>query len=207
MADRINSKAKGSKNERDICKWWEEWTGYDFSRVPSSGGLRWQRTLDTTGDILCSDKKHCLKFPFSIECKSYKEIKFEHVLLGNKSCDVLKFWEQASEDAKRGEKQPILMMRYNSMPKNEYFFVVSRWVGEILLSASDSESDRKLLTPYMTLRLPESKGLMIFMASKVADHTSYVKVYEGLKEGLAYLRKQDRILEKVTHKKIKELKK
>ena len=99
------------------------------------------------------------------------------------------------------------MMRYNSMPKNEYFFVVSRWIGEIILSASDSESDRKLLTPYMTLRLPESKGLMIFMASKVADYTSYVKVYEGLKEGLAYLRKQDRILEKATHKKIKELKK
>ena len=200
-----NSKKKGSRFELKVSKWFTKWTSFKFGRTPYSGANHQSR--DLSSDIMCQDERHAHRCKISVECKNYKDIKFEHLLLGNKKCDILKFWEQASEDAKRGEKQPILMMRYNSMPKNEYFFVVSRWIGEIILSASDSESDRKLLTPYMTLRLPESKGLMIFMASKVADHTSYVKVYEGLKEGLAYLRKQDRILEKVTHKKIKELKK
>ena len=38
--------------------------------------------------------------------------------------DRLKFWEQASKDAKRAKKVPILCMRYNSMPANEFFFVV-----------------------------------------------------------------------------------
>ena len=32
-----NSKKKGSKNERDVCKFWKEWSGLSFTRVPASG--------------------------------------------------------------------------------------------------------------------------------------------------------------------------
>ena len=47
MADRINSKKKGSRNERQLSKIFEKWTNLTFSRTPSSGGLRWHRTDDT----------------------------------------------------------------------------------------------------------------------------------------------------------------
>lgn len=132
---RINSKKKGSKNERDVCKWWKNWTGYDFARVPSSGGLRWSRTSDTTGDIICSDQKHFLKFPFSIECKSYKGITFNDILKGTKS-DVLKFWGQAKLDASRSNKEPILFMRENGMAKNLYYVVVKAKLGDLICNTN-----------------------------------------------------------------------
>lgn len=42
---RINSKNKGSRFERTICKWFQDWTGYEFNRVPASGGLRWKKQI------------------------------------------------------------------------------------------------------------------------------------------------------------------
>ena len=81
---KVNSKQKGSRFERSICKFFQDWTGYEFSRVPASGGLRWKKTDNITSDITCSDPKHSRRFSLSVECKSYQEIKFEHLLLGNK---------------------------------------------------------------------------------------------------------------------------
>ena len=52
---RINSKNKGSRFERTICKWFQDWTGYEFNRVPASGGLRWKKTDNITSDISCTD--------------------------------------------------------------------------------------------------------------------------------------------------------
>lgn len=170
---RINSRQKGSKNERDVCKWWKDWTGYEFARVPSSGGLRWGRTTDTTGDIICSDKKHFLRFPFSIECKSYKDINFEHILLGNKKIKTLDFWKQAVDDAKRGNKLPILMMRYNGMKKGEYFFVVESEQAGILLSTVPPASRYSLNT--MDICTGELK-LTILMATDILQYVNYTEV-------------------------------
>lgn len=116
-----NSRAKGGKNEREIAKLFETWTGYEFTRTPSSGGLRWSRVADTTGDVICADKNHYRRFPLSVEAKNYKEIKFEHVILPNTRVIIFDFWEQAVDDAVRGEKIPVLFMRYNQMPKNVHF--------------------------------------------------------------------------------------
>lgn len=121
---RINSRSKGNKNERDVCKWFEEWTSYEFSRTPSSGGLHWGRG-DTVGDIVCTDKKHSKYFRFAIECKFYKEIKFEHLINGNSNIDIIKFWEQAERDGKSGDKVPMVFMRYNGMKKNHNFVILS----------------------------------------------------------------------------------
>ena len=118
---RINSKNKGSRFERTICKWFQDWTGYEFNRVPASGGLRWKKTDNITSDITCTDPKHLKRFKLSVECKSYNDLKFEHILLGNKGCKILSFWEQASNDAIRGNKIPVLIMKYNNMPKGEAF--------------------------------------------------------------------------------------
>lgn len=120
----VNSKSKGGRFERTMSKWFTNWTGYEFNRVPASGGLRWKNAENITSDIACTDSKHSKKFRFSVECKSYKELNFEHVLLEKKSCKILKFWEQARDDAKRANKFPLLVMKYNGMSKGEAFVMV-----------------------------------------------------------------------------------
>lgn len=128
-----NGKKKGSKNERELCKWFQTWTGYEFARVPASGGLRWKGLANsTTGDIICTDDRHNRRFQFSVEAKSYKDINFEHLILGNKKNQVLVFWKQAIDDAKRSNKEPILFMRYNGMAKNTYFVVITLTLYNLL---------------------------------------------------------------------------
>lgn len=127
-----NGKKKGNKEERVLCSFWKEWTTFDFTRVPASGGLRWKGMVNTTtSDLICADDKHSRRFQFSIECKSYKDIKFEHLILGNKSCDILKFWDQCCEDSKRGKKVPILFMRYNGMPRRTYYTIIPTWLYKL----------------------------------------------------------------------------
>lgn len=120
----VNSKSKGGRFERTISKWFTAWTGYEFSRVPASGGLRWKNADNISSDVTCTDRKHTRRFRFSIECKNYNDLNFEHVLLERKSCKILKFWEQANRDAARAKKFPILIMHYNGMPKGEAFVIV-----------------------------------------------------------------------------------
>lgn len=136
----INSKKKGSRGERDLCKWWKEWTGYEFSRVPASGGLRWKKADNITSDIICTDDAHAHKFKFSIECKNYKGITFNDIIKGTKS-DVLKFWLQACSDATRGKKIPLLFMRENGMAKGVYFVATTVEVGKLLLQLNLLEKD------------------------------------------------------------------
>lgn len=45
-----------------------------------------------------------------------------------KSCKIDSFWNQANRDAERAKKIPVLIMRYNSMPKDEAFFMVNEEV-------------------------------------------------------------------------------
>lgn len=123
MAEKINSRSKGSRNERDVAKLFEKWTSYPFSRTPSSGGLGWN-TSNTVGDIVCTDDRHSRFFCFAIEAKFYNEIKFEHLINGNKKVDIIRFWEQASRDALGAKKIPIVTMRYNGMKKNLHFIIL-----------------------------------------------------------------------------------
>lgn len=74
MARRVNSKAKGNRFERVVCKSFQNWSGYEFSRTPSSGGLRWKKADNISSDVICSDPKHSKKFPFSIEVKTIKRL-------------------------------------------------------------------------------------------------------------------------------------
>lgn len=116
----MNSKKKGNKTERQVAHLFKEWSGWEFSRVPQSGGLRWKKADNISGDIVCSEpNKNCW---FSIEVKGYKDINFAHLLYDVDS-DIEKFWEQAKSDAKRAQKVPMLWMRYNGLPK-DFFFVV-----------------------------------------------------------------------------------
>jgi hypothetical protein len=116
---RVNSKRKGSKNERAIAKQFAQWTGLEFSRTPSSGGLRWSRQDDTVGDIVCTDKKKQY-FRFCVEAKFHEDINFNSLIGTNKS-DIIKFWIQSLEEGKRSGKVPLLFMRYNLMKKGVHF--------------------------------------------------------------------------------------
>lgn len=120
---RINAKRKGAKNERHIADLFKKWTGYDFARTPSSGGLRWQRKNDTVGDIVCTDDKHVRRFPFSVEAKFHKDLEFRQ-LIGEQKSEVILFWEQAANDGLRVGRTPILMMRYNQMKKGVHYLAM-----------------------------------------------------------------------------------
>jgi len=135
----INSKKKGSRNERNLSKLFHKWTGFEFARTPSSGGLRWKKRDDVVGDITCTDQDHLRIFPFSIETKFHDEIQFNHLLLGNTSIEIIKWWKQTTDDAARSGKLPLLMMRYNGMPSDTYFTVVYNSLYNRLIPALGSK--------------------------------------------------------------------
>lgn len=116
----INSRNKGNRNERNAAKLVSEWTGRKFERTPSSGGLQWKASF-SKGDIVCTVEGHV--FPFCVEVKAHREINFSHLLLpGVKNVKIFDFWYQATRDAEKCLKIPMLLMRYDGMPK-EFFFL------------------------------------------------------------------------------------
>ena len=120
----MNSRSKGNKGEREAAKLIGTWTGKKFARVPSSGGLQW-KNAHAKGDIVCSEEGHY--FPFCLEIKNYKDINFEH-LFYTKNPKILEFWEQCTRDAKICNKCPILMMRYNRLPKDFWFVIMPKYI-------------------------------------------------------------------------------
>ena len=122
------SSKKGGKAERQVAKMLGDWVGCEMVRVPRSGGLRWQSGLMVTGDVIPSDPQMLAEFVFSIEVKFHAEVDFSHLILPSrvKSVDILKFWAQACEDAKRVNKKPLLLFRYNFLPR-DFFFVGMKW--------------------------------------------------------------------------------
>lgn len=171
-----NSKNKGSRFERKIGTWFTKWTGFKFERNRAGSGA-WHSNKDSTSDITCTDEKHAHRCKISIECKNYKEIKFEHVLLGNKNCDILRFWEQATKDAIRGKKVPILCMRYNSMPSEEFFFIVGPELAESIFNKDIVSS------PHMIINA-SGKNLYVFMASSIIKYVNYKDVHKQAKLAL-----------------------
>ena len=120
---KINSRKKGKRGERKAAEVLAEWTSMEFTSVPQSGGLRWKKTDNICGDIICTDALH--RFDFSVEAKNYKEINFEHLLMPDINSKILEFWDQAKSDAERGKKIPLLMMRYDRLPAHFFFTVIS----------------------------------------------------------------------------------
>jgi hypothetical protein len=104
-----------------VSKLFQEWTGYEFARTPGSGGMQWHNRSQVSGDIVCTDALHATRFGFSVETKFHKEINFEHLIMGLKGSSIHSFWNQANRDAQRAKKIPMLLMRYNRMPKNLHF--------------------------------------------------------------------------------------
>jgi len=172
----MNSKRKGNKAEREVTKLFKEWTGFEFARVPSSGGLRWQRTSDTVGDILCSDKVHYLVFPFSVEVKNHKECDLHKIILSNKNNDFLDFWKQAQDDAKRGEKIPMLLARYNRMKSSEHYLAISITTYILIMHLIP------LINPRLRIRIPGSQSVMVINSFDFFK-SDYQQVLKALTDG------------------------
>lgn len=167
----VNSKNKGSRFERKIGAWFTEWTSFKFERNRLGSGA-WHTNRDATSDITCTDPKHAHRCKLAIECKSYKDIKFEHTLLGNKGCDILKFWNQVLDDSRRSDKYPLLCIRYNSMPQEEFFFITDDSLGQIIIPYYKGN--------YMIIH-SSSYHLYIFMASHIQKEMPYKVLHKAVK--------------------------
>lgn len=153
----INSRKKGAKNEREIAKTLELWSGKKFAKTPASGGLNW-KTSNVAGDVVCTTEGHY--FPFCIEGKSYVKIDFSHLLTpGIKNIEILDFWYQAKKDADKVNKIPILMMRYNGLPKAFWYLVIET---DFIIHCSIQGAIRNNLSPAI-LFADETKKLGLTM--------------------------------------------
>ena len=123
---KINSRSKGKRGEKKARLVLAKWTSMEFAGVPASGGLRWKKADNITGDVICIDPIH--RFDFSIEVKNYRNINFEHLLMPNVQSDIMQvFWPQCIADSKRGKKIPLLMMRYDGIRPGDLFFVAMQY--------------------------------------------------------------------------------
>lgn len=165
----VNGKKKGNKGELALTKWWTQWSGFEFSRVPQSGGLRWQKQDDICGDIIITDERQSRRFPFSIESKSYKDINFEQMILGQKKNMVMGFWEQCKTDAERSKKYPILFMRYNGMKANTWFTVLRYEEFKYV--------DKKLIdNPYFDIKGKDERIIIINSSDLIkTDYHKFIK--------------------------------
>ncbi len=121
---KVNSRNKGNKNERNLAKVLSDWTNMEFAKVPASGGLHWKNPMLVTGDVIPTLPQDIVDFPFSVETKFYKEVQFQDLILPNNS-DILKWWSQATRDALAAKKAAIVFFRYNRLPRDFYFVIIS----------------------------------------------------------------------------------
>jgi hypothetical protein len=131
----INSRTKGNKGERIAAAVLQGWTNKEFSRTPSSGGLQW-KSSNSKGDIICTTEGHF--FPFCIEVKLREKVDFSMLLRPDitKKNLIANFWAQCTRDADLAHKIPMLMFRYNGMPKSTFFIllpmsIMSTFIGKI----------------------------------------------------------------------------
>lgn len=177
----INSRNKGNRAERDLAKQIGEWTGKQFARVPSSGGLQWG-AAHAKGDITCCTEGHY--FPFCIEVKFHSEINLNEFMVGRKGKPkVLEFWEQCTRDAREAKKIPLLFMRYNGLPKGEWM------VGMPISMATKLPLDPKELDRTMWIYHPENPDGLFLINSNSLFNSNYKTIWKFLKKNKQWLRK------------------
>lgn len=114
---KVNSKAKGNRNELFFAKSLTERFDKKFTRVPMSGGfstfhrgtgVKESTIQDLSGDIVTPEG-----FKFSIEIKSRADFNFWDLL--NENDNEIDLWlEQAEADSKTANKLPLLIIKVNN---------------------------------------------------------------------------------------------
>jgi hypothetical protein len=127
---RFNSKGKGNSFESQIAKKLSQALApLNFIRSPGSGARVGGKNFEKFGDMFgeetlaifvadvvpINEKKEGLTFLHSIECKSYKTPdNFPSLVAG--TANVFKWFEESVEDAKKTNKNPILIFKWNNTP-------------------------------------------------------------------------------------------
>lgn len=121
-------KLKGNKFQWKIAKllslWWTENKRDDVFIPTGSSGARatnrfkkGKKTLNQDADITSVDLDGFLFIKtFSIEVKFYKKFSLNHLIYKNKD-DLYNWWLQASGDAERDNKHPLLILKQNKLPE------------------------------------------------------------------------------------------
>ena len=124
MGKRVQSKKKGNNFERDVVHLFKDlFKDEGFERNAFSGslyggsnrhrmqGMNEEHTSAVCGDIICPKD-----YPFSIECKAYKDLDFHNIING--SCKTLDEWiDQAEDDAKATNKKVLIIIKINNRGK------------------------------------------------------------------------------------------
>jgi len=127
---RVNSKAKGGGFENKVCKiLTEALPPMQFRRSQSSGAIlggvnsrfmhRYSNAAASlfVGDVVPTNeedvfKDHGWKLRFSLECKFYKECDSFDMLF-KPNTQIRGWFEQASTDAQKVSKEPLLIFKFN----------------------------------------------------------------------------------------------
>jgi len=175
---RINSRTKGSRAERNFAKMVAKWTGKEFSRTPSSGGLQWKAS-NSKGDIVCTTEGHF--FPFCIECKNHHEIDFNEFIGGRKNKPkVLEFWEQCTRDASKAGKIPLLAMHYRGLAKSEWIIAVTQNTFLHILGADELD--------HVRVRTKDFPEILILLNSSDFITLNYRKIHKHIKNNKSWLK-------------------
>jgi Holliday junction resolvase len=102
----INSRAKGQRFERDICKALGEWWGCSFKRTPLSGG--WSKDA-LVGDVV-PVTEGAFPWLFSVECKDQQGWGIDEFFRNDKS-KLNDFLGQCIWDASRKKLVPLLIAK------------------------------------------------------------------------------------------------
>ena len=80
-------------------------------------------------------------------------------------------------------------MRYNSMPKGEFFFVVNETLASSIFNLQDSVNNpiRRVMTigaPELISLYPSTITLYVFMASEIKGSINYIKLHKSLRKSI-----------------------
>ncbi len=125
---KVNSKQKGAAFERRVCRALSLWVSKGkaedlFWRSAMSGGratVMYKKNKSASsqaGDISSvAVEGHVLTDRFSIECKNYEDLHLHNLVYGGKG-GVVDFWKQATTDAHRNQKEPMLIAKQKRKPE------------------------------------------------------------------------------------------
>jgi len=103
----VDSREKGARAELKIRDELRELTGLRWERVPASGALDAVHGLK--GDLYVPNSNNL----FCVECKHYADDQVSSLILTGKNPILMSWWEQAVTQAKKVNKDPLLIFKYD----------------------------------------------------------------------------------------------
>lgn len=162
----FRSKDKGNRNELRAAKWFSEWTGASFNRTPASGGLRWVEASRISGDIVAPVD---FDFPFTVEVKSRKRIHLPKKVPLPAVSYVHTLFSEAYTDSMRAGKVPVLFMRANGWPANEWLMAVETKVYKAMCRAAGAPYSVKVVHRGSPKRYEHSELTLVNSAEVLAN--------------------------------------